>query len=414
MRRPCLTSLGLIMLGLSACQAREEAPVTAQREGSVADAGESSVSYMPVAAQLATRNLGVRPGELVLVAGTPEHMRLLEDIAVQVRKAGGWPVITVGSERLTRLSFDSIPPERDADRPEVDLALAKTFPAMIALEGAQSDATLRHVPPERFEARAKAGQPVFAQINRLNRRIVFLGNGMFPTEENAREQGMSREELERQFWDGVNVNPQAMAAAGQAVKAALRTGKTVRITSPAGTDLTLTLAGNEPYFSDGAITDEDAKSGPQAQTVWLPAGEVYVRVTAGSANGTIVADRLTSEGEVVEGLRFEVKDGRVTTLSAAKGLDRFKARYDAASAGKDAITVLDIGVNPNMTVPDNSKLRTFVPAGMVTVFVGNDTWAGGSNNASLNVPMFLTGAQVTVDGKPIVEGGKLVLVSTAM
>jgi aminopeptidase len=414
MRYPCLTSLGVVILGLAACQAREEAPVTAQREGSVADASESSASYMPVAAQLATRNLGVKPGELVLVAGTPEHMRLLEDIALQVRKAGGWPVITVGSERLTRLSFDSIPPERDADRPEAGLALAKAFPAMIALEGAESDATLRHVPPERFEARAKAAQPVVAQMNRLNRRIVFLGNGMFPSEQNARNQGMSREELERQFWAGVNVDPQAMSAAGEAVRAALRTGKTVRITSPAGTDLTLTLAGTEPYFSDGAITAEDAKSGPQAQTVWLPAGEVYVRVAPGSANGTLVADRLTSEGEEIEGLRLEVKNGRVTSLSAAKGLDRFKARYDAASAGKDAITVLDIGVNPNMTIPDNSKLRTFVPSGMVTVFVGNDTWAGGTNSASLNVPMFLTGAQVTIDGKPIIDGGKLVLATTAM
>ena len=414
MRRPRLTSLGLVLLVITACKAREEAPVTAQREGSVADASESSMSYMPVAAQLATRNLGVKPGELVLVAGTPEHIRLLEDIAVQVRKAGGWPVITVGSDRLTRLSYDSIPAERDGDVPQGNLALAKAFPAAIALEGAQSDATLRHVPPERLEARAKAARPVLDQINRLNRRIVMLGNGMFPTEENARNQGLSREELDRQFWAGVSVDPQVMASAGEAVKAALRTGKTVRITSPAGTDLTLTLAGNQPYFSDGAITAEDAKSGPQAQTVWLPAGEVYVRVGAGSANGTIVADRLTFEGEEIEGLRLEVKDGRVTTVTAAKGLDRFKARFDAAGPGKDAITVLDIGVNPNMTIAADSKLRTFVPAGMVTVFVGNDTWAGGQNSASLNVPMFLTGAQVTIDGKAIVEGGKLVLANTAM
>ena len=413
MRRLRLTSLGLVLLVL-ACKAREEAPVTAQREGSVADSSEPSMSYMPIAAQLATRNLGVKPGELVLVAGTPEQMRLLEDIAVQVRKAGGWPVITVGSDRLTRLSYDSIPVERDGDVPEANLALSKTFPAMIALEGAQSDTNLRHVPPERLEARAKAAQPVVAQINRLSRRIVMLGNGMFPTEENARNQGLSRDELERQFWAGVGVDPQAMASAGESVRAALRTGKAVRITSPAGTDLTLTLVGNQPYFSDGAITAEDAKGGPQAQTVWLPAGEVYVRVGAGSANGTIVADRLTFEGEEIEGLRLEVKDGRVTNMTATKGLDRFKARFDAASPGKDAITVLDIGVNPNMTIPADSKLRTFVPAGMVTVFVGNDTWAGGQNAASLNVPMFLTGAQVTIDGKPIVEGGKLVLANTAM
>jgi aminopeptidase len=414
MRRRCLTSVALILLGVAACVAREEDPVTAQREGSVADAGESARSYMAVGAQIATRNLGVKPGEQVLISGTPEYMPLLEDLAVQVRKAGGFPFITVGSDRLTRLAFDSVAPERDADNPDSFLAVAKAFPAVIVLEGAQSDTTLRHVAPERLEVRNKAAQSLVAAVNRLNRRMVFLGNGMFPSEENARRNDMSREELDRLFWEGVNVDPSALAAAGEAVRAALRTGKTVRVTNPAGTNLTLGLAGNTPYFSDGAITAEEAKIGPQAQMVWLPAGEVYVRVAPGSANGTIVADRLTFEGDEIEGLRVDVKDGRVTGLTAAKGLERFKARYDAASVGKDAITVIDIGVNPNVTIPENSKLRTYVPAGMVTVFVGNDTWAGGTNNASFGVSLFLSGAQVTVDGKPIVENGKLVIGTVAM
>ena len=109
MCRPCLTSAALLTLVVGACTTREEAPVTAQREGSVADASESEKSYMPVAARIATRNLGVKPGEPVLIFGTPEHIRLLEDIAVQVRKAGGWPLITVSSERLAAalVRFDS-------------------------------------------------------------------------------------------------------------------------------------------------------------------------------------------------------------------------------------------------------------------------------------------------------------------
>ena len=409
MRHPRLTSVALIVLGLAACQAREEAPLTTQREGSVADPTASTRSYMAVGAQIATRSLGVKTGEPVLIFGTPEYLPLLEDIAVQVRKAGGSPIITVESERLTRLSYDSVPPERDADPPAAVLALYKAFPAMIFLDGAQGEATLRHVPPERIEARAKAGQSLAAEVLRLNRRQVGLGNGMLPTDDNARRHGMTREELDRLFWDGVNVDPRALAASGEAVRAALRTGKTVRVTSPAGTDVTVGLASHVPYFSDGAITDEDRKSGAQSQIVWLPAGEVYVRVAPGSVNGTIVADRLTFEGDEIEGLRVEVKNGRVTTLNATKGLERLKARYDAAGAGKDAVTVIDIGVNPNITIPENSKLRTWMPAGMVTITVGNDVAVGGSNNSSLAIPLFITGAQVTIDGKPIVENGKLVV-----
>lgn len=413
MPQPRLTSVALIVLGLAACQAREEAPVTAQREGSVAEPTESARSYTAVGAQIATRNLGVKAGEPVLVLGTPEFMPLLEDIAVQVRKAGGSPMIAVESERFTRLSYDSVPPERDADRPEAILALYKAFPAMIVLDGAQSEATLRHVPPGRLEARAKAVQPLAAEIIRLNRRQVYLGNGMLPTDDNARRHGMSRDELDRLFWDGVNVDPGALAAAGEAIRTALRTGKTVRVTSQAGTDVTLGLAGHLPYFSDGAITDEDRKSGTLSQTVWLPAGEVYVRVAPGSVNGTIVADRLTFEGDEIEGLRVEVKNGRVASLTASKGLERLKARYDAASAGKDAVTVIDFGVNPNITIPENSKLRTWMPAGMVTITVGNDLYAGGSNNSTLAIPLFVTGAHVTVDGKPIIENGKLLVGTVA-
>jgi hypothetical protein len=89
MRRPCLTSAALL-LGLAACEAREEAPVIAQREGSVADLNESTRSYMAVGERIATRSLGVKPGEPVLLFGTPEYRNMLEDFAVQVRKAGGF------------------------------------------------------------------------------------------------------------------------------------------------------------------------------------------------------------------------------------------------------------------------------------------------------------------------------------
>lgn len=400
-----IVSLSLVLAAMivtGACTMREQSG-----ESGANGRADADVNYMPVANRLVTRSLALRPGEYVLIAGVPEHMELLEDLAVQVRKAGGWPMITVGSDRLTRLSLDSVPADRDADRPDLMLAVARLFPAAILLEGAGSAAALRHVAPERLAARARAAQPVAAQINRLSRRLVFVGNGIFPTEENARLQGMSRAELSRFFWDGVNVDPQTMAGAGSAVQSTLRAGKTVRITGPGGTDLTLSLSGVEPYFSDGAITAEDARRGPQGQTVWLPAGEVYVRVAPQSANGTIVADRLSWEGEEIEGLRLTVANGRVTAMTATRGLDRLRASYDAAAAGKDVISVLDIGVNTSMTVPANTKFRSYMPAGMVTLFLGSDAWAGGTNMTEFGLPIFLTGATVTVDGAPLVQDGAL-------
>jgi leucyl aminopeptidase (aminopeptidase T) len=362
---------------------------------------------MAVANRLVTGSLGVSPGEYVLVAGTPADAELLENIAVEVRKAGAWPFITVASDRLTKMSFDAVPAARDVDRPTLDLAIAKLFTSMIVVEGAISPGNLRDVPAERLAARAKAAESINNEIVKLNRKVVFLGNGMFPSEENARLNGMAPADFAQLFWKGVNVDAAAMAATGNAVRSSLRSGKTVRITDARGTDLTLSLAGLDPYFSDGQISDEDKKRGPQAQTIWLPAGEVYVRVQPGSATGTVVTDYVMWEGQPVEAFKVELKDGRVTAMTATSGLDRLKTRYDAESTGKDLLSILDVGVNKAMSVPAGSRFQTYVTGGTITLFLGSDTWAGGTNTTAFGLPLFLNRATLAIDGTTLVKDGVL-------
>jgi hypothetical protein len=48
-------------------------------------------------------------------------------------------------------------------------------------------------------------------------------------------------------------------------------------------------------------------------------------------------------------------------------------------------------------------------AGTVTVLVGNNTWAGGNNQVSFDIPAYSPGSTLTVDGKPLVQNGKLVV-----
>jgi aminopeptidase len=47
------------------------------------------------------------------------------------------------------------------------------------------------------------------------------------------------------------------------------------------------------------------------------------------------------------------------------------------------------------------------PAGMVTLVVGGNQWAGGDNASTFNLANFLPGSTVTVDDKPVVEKGAL-------
>jgi hypothetical protein len=50
-----------------------------------------------------------------------------------------------------------------------------------------------------------------------------------------------------------------------------------------------------------------------------------------------------------------------------------------------------------------------VPAGTVTVGVGNNVWAGGDNKTAYGYFVSLPGTNVTLDGKPVVEAGQLKL-----
>jgi hypothetical protein len=44
-----------------------------------------------------------------------------------------------------------------------------------------------------------------------------------------------------------------------------------------------------------------------------------------------------------------------------------------------------VGINPKVRLSPDSKVRTYIPAGMVTVSLGNNAWAGGSNDTNFAV-----------------------------
>jgi hypothetical protein len=83
--------------------------------------------------------------------------------------------------------------------------------------------------------------------------------------------------------------------------------------------------------------------------------------------------------------------------------------YDASGDGKDEFAFVDFGINPDVAIPAGSSMIAWMPAGMVTVGIGNNKWAGGDNESPFSLPLFLVNCTVTIDGKMIVENGKLKL-----
>ncbi len=353
----------------------------------------------------------VKEGDIVQISGMASDVALLESVLVECEKAGaeGTIMLTPGNATARRLYTD-VPEKFDKRRPVLAEKLAETITVSFSIESSDAD-SLADIPPERIQARVEASLPASEKMQKRNVRMVSIGNGVYPTEARAKELGLTKDELAALFRSGLAADPAVIAANGTKVKEKLAAGKEVKVACPNGTELTLGVAKRPVLITDGVISDEKIKAGGAACQVWLPAGETYLVPVVGTGTGRVVVSRTLWEGKEITDLKVTFKDGKVTELTAkpSPGFERLQAAYKASGAGKDELGVLDVGVNPNVKLPAKSKDGLYMAAGMVTVCVGINTWAGGENKCPFGFVLFIRDATLTVDGAEVVKAGELKL-----
>ncbi len=411
--RPILF-LAALSSTLAGCDRDRSAVEDAETASIAPDSIETTAparDFKSVAAKVVQQSAGVREGEIVMIFGSDEDLPLLEDVAIEVRKAGGHPLVSATTRRLERRSYDEVPARYDSQTPRASLEFAEIADVFISTESGEGR-TMKGVAPERMAARTKAFQPVMARMQARKVRSVALGNGLYPSAERAEQFGMTREELADMMYAGVDADYSRIQATGERLRVDLAGGKELRITNPSGTDVRVRIAGRPVVVSDGVISPEDRKQGGPAVTVWLPAGEVFLTPVPGTANGVVVADRLFYQGDRIEGLRLELKGGRMVGMTAKSGLEALEKYYAVAGPGKDVFGVVDIGINPGIEVPEGSAVNVWARAGAVTVVVGNNTWAGGDNPVNFSINPEIADATLEVDGTALVKDGRLVESST--
>lgn len=420
---PAAVLAGALCLALPACQRTAEpeaattpAPAPAA-DGAAAPAAPSAQPARPrtdleqLAQRLVTQSAGVKKDEIVLVLGRPHDAELLENLAVNVRKVGAFPLIVYNSDRLSKRMFFDVPPEFDSQPNALLMRLADDVDVVINVANATSENLLEGADPKRMAARTKADEPVGQAFLRNNVRTVEIGNNMYPTPWRAERYGMSEDDLGNAFWQGVNLDYSQLQTRGEEVRKAIAAGNEVHVTHPNGTDLKLSIQGRKVLVSDGIISEEDRKVSGATAAAYLPAGEVYTTPVPGSAEGKLVHTRTYFRGKPIDNLTLTIGGGKVTGISGSgPGYNDFKAEYDAIDdARKDLVGFIDFGINPNITLPANSQVGTWMPAGAVTLGTGGNDWAGGDNSVPYGIIVFLPGATVTLDGKPVVEKGTLKL-----
>jgi len=152
---------------------------------------------------------------------------------------------------------------------------------------------------------SKAARAIgITDFKRSTRRLV-LGNGLYPSADRAKQFGITDEQLRKVFWDGINMDATQLQATDESVRKTLESGKELQISHPNGTDLKMRIAGRKVFASDGVISPEDVKRGGEATIGWLPAGEVYLAPVPGTAEGTLIVDRVFFRTPKFEASRLE-------------------------------------------------------------------------------------------------------------
>jgi len=197
------------------------------------------------------------------------------------------------------------------------------------------------------------------------------------------------------FTTGLDADYDAIAAACEDVYEQVLDAGEIRVTAPAGTDLTVGV-GDREWRTDTGVLDAPGVTN-------LPAGETFI--SPETADGTYVVDGTVSPHGRLDGrtVTFTVEGGAVTDIDDPEVRVLFE---DAAAEADDPDAVynlaeLGIGANTAVTELVGSVLLDEKAAGTVHVAVGDDVGIGGDVDAPIHEDGVLVDPTVYADGERI-------------
>lgn len=202
---------------------------------------------------------------------------------------------------------------------------------------------------------------------------------------------------------GMNADYNAISKRSIKLKKILEKGKHVKVTAPAGTNIEFDITGRTAIASKG-LYHKKGESGN------LPTGETFNAPVEGTANGVFVVDGsfagLGLIGNV--NIKVEVKNGFATKITGGSAAKKLNAMLD--KVGKRARNIAEFGIGTN----DSARLSGILledekVMGTVHLALGNNVTMGGTFNVPLHVDGVIKKPTVLLDGKLLMESGKLLI-----
>ncbi len=304
--------------------------------------------------------LAVKPGEQVAIICDPHsEMSMAYSLAGVVESVGGEYTIMMMPTRDTQRKNDLTP--------VIEAGLSKAD-CMIGLTGTSGAPTYSAAVKALYDAKK------LRTISMVMRKIENFTSG------------------------GALADYEALFNEGQKLAAIWRNAQHIHITTPAGTDLQASIAGEKVIVECGFATQP-------GQEAAFSDGEVSQMPKVNSANGVIVVDGpIAHIGQPTSPIKLKVENGRVISVEGqSRHADELKSIVDSV---ENAANIAEIGIGLN---PECRRIGDFEEEkkarGNVHIALGDNIFYGGDVCSPVHMDMVIYYPTVKIDNSVIVDQG---------
>ena len=358
-------------------------------------------SWARVARTVFQRDLGLRPGQRVAIDSMTTSLRPIEMLAREARRIGLRPVVLFNPDRFYEGSRGSSGASLSATA-RAELATLLTCDASVLIPPVPEDFARRDQLPLRERRAFHQRDTTWMQVLVEHRIPSIYLLAATATESAARCYGIDPNTWRRESIRAAAVDPRTFQRdAGRLIRS-LKGGREVTIRHPNGTDLRLRLMGLPPVLGDGVVRPQDVAVGK----IWtaIPSGFVALVVDDRHGEGHFVSNLPTRRRQgAVEGARWTFRNGRLRQRQFRRGGTVFDSAFRSAGPERDRPALVSIGLNREI---HDFPLEEDLVYGVIGIQIGYNSDFGGRTPGSYREYALLAGADLFVDGKPIIRAGK--------
>ncbi|MBY9016154.1 MAG: aminopeptidase [Candidatus Lokiarchaeota archaeon] len=372
-----------------------------------------------------------KKGENILVKGGTYSQDLLEEIALNVYRNNGIPVIISNSDNYINTIYqdDSIKSDILEISPLHYRKLIENIDAYIVIEPYEDPGVLSNAPREKLNAKIKHDAPVkdilygAKEEYAPGKKWCYAG---WPSRKAAKYYNIEYDLLEKFIVGGISVPQNKLDEITKNLGSFFENAKNVYVSDDLGTDFMVTIQDRPMILDNGLLTDDQIALGLLGGN--LPAGEVFFppheKIGEGTLFCPLTRDRMNNK--IIKNTHLRFKEGKllidevtsdenqsdlINTFKESEKIDKEKNLPELRTYN---VAELGIGCNPEITKAIGYILTDEKINGSVHLAFGSNKMMGGTSVSQVHWD-FVTTPQVNITveykngiKKLIMEKGKII------